>query len=117
MKRDWDLIRQILLNIEEKGPDNGVFPEDVEGWDERIVSLHIALLVEADLILGLASEQEWGIVWIGHRLTRRGHELVDSIRSDSDWSRVRDHHRERGISMSLETIKFCLTCDLQELFG
>ncbi|TCP18094.1 uncharacterized protein DUF2513 [Nicoletella semolina] len=51
MKRNWDLIRKILLKLEDKA-DNTSWLEssDIKGYDYCTVAYHYGLLTEAQLI-------------------------------------------------------------------
>ena len=50
MKRDMDLIRKILLRIEESPDFSFISPFDIEGYETEQISYHIELLDEAGLI-------------------------------------------------------------------
>ena len=50
MKRDMDLIREILLAIETIGPPQGLARLDLPGHDPETVSYHVRLLDQAGLI-------------------------------------------------------------------
>ena len=57
MQRDWELIRTILLRLEDlKSTQDQIVPDKVEGWDQEAVSYHIHLLHEAGLIRAIESE-------------------------------------------------------------
>ena len=53
MKRDMDLIRKILIQVEECddpwGPQGDL---KIDGYDDQLVSYHIKLLCEAKLLEG-----------------------------------------------------------------
>jgi Hypothetical protein (DUF2513) len=78
MKRDLDLIRQILLKLEADEPCNLV-----EGVDEFTITKHLGLLLEAGLIKGIAHETDQSSVyWVDvDRLTWSGHDFLDSARN------------------------------------
>ena len=50
MKRDMDLIRNILLAIEEKGPPLGIVDIDLPGHTAEEISFHVVLLRDAGLV-------------------------------------------------------------------
>lgn len=50
MKRDLDLVRKILLALEEKPGPEAVDTLDIEGYDDLTVKYHLLLLAQAKLI-------------------------------------------------------------------
>ena len=88
MKRDMDLIREVLLEVEK-----------VEGWDDwkqiefkdrdpEEISYHVMLLAEAGLIE--AKKICDGGAWLPMRLTWEGHEFLDAARNDTVWKKTKD---------------------------
>lgn len=50
MKRDWNLIRDILIAIEQSATFRDVIkPNEIDGYSEAEVSYHITLLEETGL--------------------------------------------------------------------
>lgn len=51
MKRNWDLIRKILLKLEEKADSTSWLEStDIKGYDAKTVAYHYKLLSNAGLI-------------------------------------------------------------------
>jgi hypothetical protein len=109
MKRDWDLIREILLKIEEK--DNGQgdsFSRQELGLkditDQKFY-YHSRLMAEAGLIEGEANigDDIYGVM--PTRLTNVGHDFLDNIRSQSIWSKVKEAIPKDIKTVSFELIK------------
>jgi hypothetical protein len=94
MKRDLDLIRQILLHIE-SGPEYDgsrefyyTAPEEMGLTDcmpEEFVC-HCTLLIEGGYIDGAATAVSQVVV---RRLTLEGHDFLDDIRDPSIWKQVK----------------------------
>ncbi len=84
MKRDMDLIRQILLAVEKHNdPDKGI-PVNIAGRSEGQVSYHIRLLDQAGLVKALhIRDGGGGERWILYHLTWQGHDFLDTIRVKS----------------------------------
>jgi hypothetical protein len=83
MKRDLDLVRRILLHLEEgeSSPSGwGAFVED--GYDFAAIHYHVRLLHEAGLIE--ADEIVPG-QWWPERMTWAGHEFLDAARNEELW--------------------------------
>lgn len=112
MKRDMDLYRKILLEIEkaEKPIDSSKLyesfelkPEDEEGV--RRVEEHLALMKEAMLIEGhtVAMFGGWKPM-VSVRITHSGHDFLDSIRNDEVWQKTMSAAEEVG-TFGLDLIK------------
>ncbi|MBX3371653.1 MAG: DUF2513 domain-containing protein [Nitrospira sp.] len=103
MKRDWDLVRKILLQLEEQ---DCLASDDVQGHDTRVVSYHIGLLNEAGLIKAGPTPRRTGSeqVWSASSLTWSGHEFLDQIRADSMWGQIKRTAREKGLDLSFDVV-------------
>ena len=85
MKRDMDLIRQILLEIEKEPVLGRMISLDIESYSPEEASYHVMILNEAGLIEATALD---GHRWIPKRLTWQGHEFLDAARSEKVWKRA-----------------------------
>ena len=106
MKRDWELVRSILGQLETLDPDNLLRASDVAGADARIAAHHFQLLFEAGLIdvLETTLMPNGGYV-TATRLTWDGHEFLDNIRSDTIWNKVKDRISREGVGWTFAAIK------------
>ncbi|WP_172461883.1 DUF2513 domain-containing protein [Dyella jiangningensis] len=104
MKRDWDLVRQILLELEEVGHDRVVVHDD--GQDTNVFGYHCKLMHDAGLIEANITEYHGGAIsGQAVRMTWAGHEFLDSIRPKSTWEKVKMQAKEKGIGLTLDAIK------------
>lgn len=105
MKRDWDVVRKILLALEEvEGPSADL--RSVEGIDDPVFIYHVDLLEKAGLIEAKVVKAMVGpIAAIAFRLTWQGHEFLDSIRPKPIWDKVKSEAKEKGIDLTLSAIK------------
>jgi len=108
MKRDWDIIREILLTLEEYGNEAG--PLQISWFpDNRAaeISYHMELLIEAGLVCGEMRFGGWGEAddFYVSRMTWQGHELLDAIRNDTVWQKTKKSFINGGVSMTLDLIK------------
>jgi DNA-binding transcriptional ArsR family regulator len=96
MKRDMDLIRRIVLAVQDlplgKGYDTEVL-NGLEGVDPLEFAAHVQLLEEAGLVEAALQGKgkqipSFAVVF---RLTWAGHEFADSIRDDTLWKKAKDH--------------------------
>ena len=103
MKRDMNLIRLLLLALEDrenttlglKCPDN---------CSKEKFEYHLDLLWEAEFIAG-EHQPTAHLKYDCLVLTWEGHDFLDSIRSDKVWKQVMEKITELGGKVSLEVIK------------
>lgn len=102
MKRDWDVIRAILIATEEDRFDE--FLEKAE--DETLVLGNTTLLIEAGFITGKVLQSLDGIddVFVND-LTWQGHELLDVIRSKPVWEKIKTTALEKGLELTFDVVK------------
>jgi len=96
MKRDMDLVRKILLEVESRpnsGRHNAV---QIEGYDKEIIVYHINLLAEAGLLHLYGSEELYIPGAVTH-LTWEGHEFLDASRTPMIWDEVKAEVAEKGL--------------------
>jgi hypothetical protein len=105
MKRDMDLIRLLLLEVE-----SGEKPEAMDHYTEEQILYHCELAIEADLLDGQVVHGAQGDA-VGariQRLTWGGHEFLDAAREDSVWSQAKKKTIETGGSWTMEGLKLIL---------
>lgn len=105
MKRDWDLIRRLLIKIEALPTEaSQLNSNEIEGVDPDAAAYHFRLLLEANLIQ-VGCRDALGPAWCyATRLTWSGHEFLDQIRRDTHWNGLKQRARERAIDLSFESI-------------
>ena len=116
MKRDMDIVRRILLAVEEA--DAPV--EALEGLDDSVFSYHAAILVEAGLVRGDAPTYGDTLQPFGasiFSLTWSGHEFLDAARNESVWQKATGTARAKGLSVTLDVLKELLTATLRGQLG
>lgn len=112
MKRDWNIIRNILISLEEKSSGKHTlhlsdFPEDEKGE----YSYHVELLIEAGMISGSMSKAIGRTPhdFIATRMTWEGHEFLDAIRNDTVWKKAKSSFAQHGLSMTFDLIRSVAT--------
>ena len=107
MKRDWDLVRTILLRVEEQPNTTSLLrPNELSGYDEENVSYHIKLLIDAGLLTGIVSpSMNAPTLAMARELTWEGHEFLDSIRNPGLWNAIKTKAREKAVDLTFDTIK------------
>ena len=107
MKRDMDLVRKILLEIEEKYVSTAICNLKIEGYDMDTVAYHCKILYEAGLISSYKVNSANNNIYrfdVGS-LTWDGHDYLDKIRDDSLWAKTKDTIVQKGLPLILDTIK------------
>jgi len=94
MKRDLDLVRTLLLCLENTKVPAGhalhLGPNEllIDGYELEEVAYHIQLLKSAGFIRELGSKpSRYGLNYGG--LSWEGHEFLDSVRDDAIWRNTR----------------------------
>jgi hypothetical protein len=96
MKRDMDLIRKVLFEMEKWPLSGGGSDLEIQGYSGEEVTYHIMLLVEAGLIKALDASSRSGPAFIPVRLTWQGHEFLDAARDDTRWNKAKDAMNKAG---------------------
>lgn len=117
MKRDLDLVRHILLEIEAQPPGPPTFGVSAEGRSDAEVLEHIALLIEAGFVDGQITQGNQGepINCAIYRLTWAGHEFLANARNDTVWKKVLAQVKAKAGTVSVEVMKQLLTKAVGEL--
>jgi hypothetical protein len=108
MKRDVDLMRQLLLDMERHGPDCSIdalrngSPQEA---DER-TRFHVRLLVDAGLVKE-TDRPSAGLPCV--RLTNAGYEFVELCRSSARWREAKWVVEEHTGGVSLSVLRAVLT--------
>jgi len=108
MKRDLDLARKLLLDIESRGADCSVSVlrcDSDHDLQERI-RYHLRLLIDAGLLKEVDRTTS-GIPCL--RLTHDGHELLELARSESRWNEAKWICQQRLGGLSLTVIRDILS--------
>lgn len=108
MKRDWDIVRAVLLAVEaRKSGDSDVTSDDIKGVTSDVAAYNMWLLYKEGLAQGGGRDPD-GMgephVFLTS-LTWSGHELLDSMRTDTIWNRIKDTARQKGIELTVDAIK------------
>jgi hypothetical protein len=121
MRRDWDVVRKILIKIETTvvpGRDIDSDSLESDGIDPAVAAYHMGLLLNANLINGGSTKTMDSTLWcFASGLTWEGHEFLDSIRQDTIWNKVKVIAAEKGLDLTFDTIKIAAKSAIGQLFG
>ena len=105
MKRNMDLIRVLLLRLEEHGHLDGV-----AGYTPEQIAYHVFLLEGADLV----TQEIYTNIYLndsmlnGMQITWAGHEFLDATRSISVWEKAKKVALNKTGAISFEVLKAIL---------
>jgi hypothetical protein len=119
MKREMEIVREILLHIDE-AEEAVVDKIELEQYSSEQVAYHINLLVDAGLLTGTDHylAHGWGFpIWVGLRLTWNGHEFIDAARNDKVWNTFKKTVAEKGGSITFSVALSLLNAYLKQEFG
>lgn len=125
MKRDWDIIRQQLTDIENdydfikelpKEPKKSQQNEDdykkqLQEYEQKEAQVfgHLQLLIESGYVDGIHLRRSLSNNWIysavNPRLTMAGHDLLDTMRSNTVWEKIKETAIKKGIELTFDSIK------------
>ena len=94
-----DLIRKILLKMEEyPGPDG---PPDIEleNYSHEEIHHHLRLLAEAGFIIAENVSGLGSIDQMPERITWEGYEFLDAARNENIWSEFKGALKEKGLTV------------------
>jgi hypothetical protein len=92
MKRDFDLVRTILKEIESRPAGDFIRGLSIDGRTQAEVDEHVRIMIDAGLLDG----QPKTMMLAGYRptfirgLSWHGHDFLDAARDDSIWKKVRE---------------------------
>jgi len=110
MKRDMDLIREILLEAE-KVPSNGIWTAvPLLGHNLTDVVAHIELLQDAGLV-DARTRGEDGVIL---RITNQGHDFLEESRPITRWEAAKAKAKEVGAPATISAFKTILTAVMNE---
>ena len=110
MKRDWDIMRSVLLEVEALNPTQTAdfqFFEPYSSLDpEADRARHALMLHEMGYLKGIAFQTfSEGKYLKAPELTMSGADLLDSIREQPMWNQIKKVAKERGVGVAFDTLK------------
>lgn len=118
MKRDMELIRKIILEVE-KFDDN---PTDlkIENYNEQEIGHHVYLLKQAGLVDGIDLPITFNSTLPTAKptnLTWDGHEFAAAIRNESIWNKAIEIFKTKGDNISIGVLIELISSIFKKLNG
>jgi hypothetical protein len=113
MKRDIQLIRKILIEIEKTSDGVRIAQVKIENYPREQIQYHLALLDEAGLIIAKDASSGGSLSIMPIRLTWEGYEFLDNARNDTVWNKTLHDIGEITESVALPLLRELLTAALR----
>lgn len=118
MRRDWDVMRKVMLKIEAlPTEDSTLTSSDIEGIDAECAAYHMRLLIEAGMVSDGCRDAVGPVYCHASRLTWDGHELLDQIKRDTVWNKVKETARIKGVDLSFGVIRLAAETIIKSMLG
>jgi hypothetical protein len=109
MRKNWEIIREILLRLEAApSPNTYLNAEAITEFPAQEIAYNMRLLSQAGYIKAKILESSSGSgeirAALAIHLTNTGHELLDTIRSESVWSKITDTFKSKGVEMTFDLV-------------
>ena len=119
MKRDMELIRELMLEVESQDSDFKYDTLQSKGYTETQLDYHLELLIEEKLIDGEVHPlmgTRSPIITI-EKLSWKGHEFLDNARNESVWKDTMKQVKEKGGGISIALLTQLLISVTKQHFG
>ncbi len=118
MKRDMELIRKILLAVEDSESAFAPDPLIIEGYTDEQITYHSYLLVNAGLVHGhISIESGESLMALVEYPTWDGHEFLDAARDDARWKKTMHLVAEKGGAVTMSVLQGLLVAGMKSAFG
>lgn len=119
MKCDMNLVRTILLEIENQGSGYAPINLAIEGYNQEQIRYHAHIMTQCGLIesincTDLSSKSPQAIPT---SLTWQGHEFIESARNETLWKKAMTTAQEKGTSITIPVISQLLTSLIKNQLG
>lgn len=106
MQRDWDFTRELLTEIEEEVDTYKKYNKSELA--EKYLQ-HIRMLNDGGFTTGITAKKtvggHWQFMQNNPHLTWVGHDLLNTLRSQTVWEKIKQRSQETGIDLTTDSIK------------
>lgn len=117
MKRDFDLVRSLLLYVEQSPPGQRIENLSETNYETEVISEHIKLLIEGGFLEGNVDRSYGGVHYVVFGLTWEGHNFLDNAKNDTVWKKVMADAEKKGMSLSMSVLNRLLTKTAEKYMG
>lgn len=110
MKRDMDLVRNILLAMEAEPSGNFVGRLQLEGYTSDQIGFHVIIMMQAGLIEGIdvTTHNSFGPEARPTQITWAGYDFLDACRDEDRWTKAKEIFNRAG-GVTFDVAKEVLT--------
>jgi hypothetical protein len=116
MKRNFDLVREILLAAEAQD-FHRTQPIAPVGYSNEEIKYHIKIMVDGGLLQMKQHPKIDVPAPVFDGLTWEGHEFLDSIREKSTWESVKNTLKDKGLALSYEALKSVVVVSVKSVLA
>jgi hypothetical protein len=119
VRRDLDLIRKLVLAVEDREPGEWLPQIEIDGYTPQQIGYHSYLVVDAGLARGtdLSTVKDMLPNWQLSHLTSAGHDFADAARNDSTWNQATRLVKDKGAGFTLDVVKQVLVSVVKNTLG
>lgn len=109
MKRDFDLVRKILLACEAQPTGYAPDPLEVAEYDKEQIGYHVHLMIQAGLLEGTDATLLGSSTPVGtaQSVTWDGYDFLEASRDDQRWDKAKQAARSVG-ALTFDVLKSTL---------
>ncbi|WPB58725.1 DUF2513 domain-containing protein [Xylophilus sp. GOD-11R] len=109
MKLNWDIVRDVLGEVEDLPASQQQQFTYVAVWrdegESAVKARHAFLLRDGGFLKGVDADTMESQTLLAPELTWAGHELLATIRSKVVWERVKAMAKTKGLALTFELVK------------
>lgn len=119
MKRDIDLVRAILMEVEQQKAVDGQSGIHISNYSPDVINYHIYIMEQGGLLSGTALKTQASIIprFVNVCLTWQGHEFLDAARDETRWRKARNMVQNQGNSVTIGVLIQLLSSLMKSSFG
>lgn len=119
MKRDLNLIRSIILAVEDLETGTALTTVTIEGYTEEQIGYHSYLIIDSGLAEGFnaGTVTSTSPCWQIGNLTSAGHDFADLAHNEGNWKKTIGIVATKAGGASLDMVKDVLTGVVKSALG
>lgn len=103
MERDMELVKRILLALEDRNDYREEFRMPSE--DQTRLMYHLKIMEQAGLVEKTFHPAGDNLTWIYASITWDGQEFLESIKNDKVWNKIISKVKDEGANLPFAVIK------------
>jgi hypothetical protein len=119
MKRDMDLVRKILLELEKHEHGCAPQPLAIKGHSEEEIGFHLYLMGQAELlrVADPATREDRSPCAVALNITWAGYEFLGAAREPSTWEKAKSKIVSAGVGVTFQVLQAVLVALGKQALG